>query len=198
MACSNVKACISNMKQKNIKHFRIRYWRYNKKIKMLDLEKTNFCDNSIKKRHFGNVNSYLDGIKYNLKDVNCDSRLIYNEHDNKYILYVPVKDKLEDHEKIEGKNKLISLDPGLRTFMSGISESHILKIGSYCSEKIKSYLNRIDKINNNSKICNFKKRKCEKRYNKKLGNYIDELHWKAINYLIKNYNTILIGDMSTR
>jgi len=198
LACSNVKSSLSNMKNKNIKHFRIRYWKYNKKIKILDLEKINFCDNSIRKKNFGNVKSYFNGKEFKLNNINCDSRLIYNDFNKQYILYVPIKDESKIKRQALKKNKIISLDPGLRTFMSGISESHIIKIGTNCSDKIKSYLNRIDKINNNEKISDSKKRKCEKRYNKKLGNYMDELHWKTINYLTKSYETILIGDMSSK
>jgi len=196
LACTNVKSCLTNMKNRNIKHFRLRYWKFDKKIKILDFEKINFCDNSIKKRHFGNIDSYLDGKKFKLENIKCDSRLIYNDFDKKYTLYVPIKE--ESTKRCIKKGKLISLDPGLRTFLSGISESHVVKIGTNCSDKINNYLNRIDKINNNDKITNSKKRKCEKRYNKKLGNYINELHWKTINYLINSYKTILIGDMSPK
>ena len=34
--------------------------------------------------------------------------------------------------------------------------------------------------------------------NKKIRNLTDELHWKTINYLVKNYDTILIGNMSSK
>ena len=33
---------------------------------------------------------------------------------------------------------------------------------------------------------------------KKIKNHVDELHWKTINYLTKNYENILIGDMSIK
>ena len=34
--------------------------------------------------------------------------------------------------------------------------------------------------------------------NRKINNKIDDLHWKTINYLVKNYNTIFLGDMSAK
>ena len=44
-----------------------------------------------------------------------------------------------------------------------------------------------DKINSNIK-----------KKNKKIKNLINELHWKTINYLIMNYDNILIGDLSAK
>jgi putative transposase len=34
--------------------------------------------------------------------------------------------------------------------------------------------------------------------NKKISNLVEELHWKTINYLVKNYETVLIGSMSSK
>ena len=34
--------------------------------------------------------------------------------------------------------------------------------------------------------------------NRKINNKIDDLHWKTINFLVKNYNTIFLGDMSAK
>jgi len=42
------------------------------------------------------------------------------------------------------------------------------------------------------------KKKNEKTINKKITNLVNELHWKTINYLTKNYETILIGSMSSK
>lgn len=41
-------------------------------------------------------------------------------------------------------------------------------------------------------------KKIEGRLNRKITNLVDELHWKTINFLISNYKTILIGDMSVK
>ena len=42
------------------------------------------------------------------------------------------------------------------------------------------------------------KSKNEKVVNKKIKNLVNELHWKTINYLTKNYETVLIGNMSSK
>ena len=38
----------------------------------------------------------------------------------------------------------------------------------------------------------------EKIINRKIHNKVDELHWKTINFITKNFNNVLIGDMSAK
>ena len=42
------------------------------------------------------------------------------------------------------------------------------------------------------------KKKNDKMINKKISNITDEMHWKTINYLTNNNETILIGNMSSK
>ena len=49
-------------------------------------------------------------------------------------------------------NSSIVLDPGLRTFMTGISNTEYLSIGSDIHSKIKSKLNKLSNIKNNKNI----------------------------------------------
>lgn len=196
LACTNYKSAITNKKNKHIKNFKINYWKYNKKIKFIDLEKNNFCNNTIRQKILGEVKGYYNGEEYNFNEIKHDCKLIYNGFIKEYILYIPEEVKCKDEKK--EKNKIISLDPGIRTMFTGISENKIIKIGENIYEKINKYLERIDKINQNKKIPNIKKLKCEYKLNKKIKNYVDEIHWKTINYLTKNYLTIFIGNMSCK
>jgi putative transposase len=50
----------------------------------------------------------------------------------------------------------------------------------------------------NKKIHNDIKKKNEMMINKKISNLVNELHWKTIDYLVKNNNNILIGNMSSK
>jgi putative transposase len=80
--------------------------------------------------------------------------------------------------------------------MSGISENKSVNIGSNVNYTIGNEIKRINKIKDNENIPNKIKKKNEILINRKIRNKIDDLHWKSINYLVKNYNTILVGDMS--
>ena len=195
LACTNYKSAITNLQKDKIKHFRIRYWKHTKKIKTMDLEKSNFKCNTIRKKILGNVNGIYNGTLFDF-NIKHDCKLSYNSLTDEYTLYVPIEEK-KDKEK-EFNNNIVSLDPGIRTFLSGISDNTIIKIGDNSQRKIKYYLKRIDKINNNKEIPKNKKKKLERKYNKKIMNYTDEIHWKSINYLTKNYKSILIGNMSSK
>ena len=82
--------------------------------------------------------------------------------------------------------------------MTGITEKKIVEIGKNIGNKIKKYINRKENANIKDKINEKTKIKIEKICNKKIANNVNELHWKTINYLTKNYENILIGDMSTK
>ena len=98
-------------------------------------------------------------------------------------------------KKENKKEKIIAIDPGCRTLLSCISNDHIIEIGKIPLEKIKPIIKKIEKIKN-KKIKN-KKRQLLKKEDK-IRNSIIDLHNKIIRYLVNNYDTILIGNMSTK
>lgn len=197
LACSNYKSALTRFKKNQINHFRIRYWRMNKKVKIMDLEKNNFSSEGIRKKVLGSILGTYNGEDYDFSDVAKDCRLGYNEDTEKYILFVPEKIEIQKAKNKKGSD-VISLDPGLRTFLTGLSENKVVKIGDNSHGRLKKILKKIDGINNNDKISQSDKRKHEKRHNKKIINLIDDLHWKSIDYLTKNYKNILIGNMSSK
>jgi putative transposase len=193
LACQNYKSARSNFKAGHIKHFRIRNWKLKKSIKIMDMEKNNFRKNTIRKNVLGIVKGYYNGEEFDFNTINCDCRL--RREEGKYYLYVS---ELVTKVETEDKSKQITIDPGLRRFGTGITEDKIVKIGDQCQRRIIKYYKRNDKIQNNVNINNTKKSKNEKRTNRKIKNLVNELHWKTINYLVKNYETVLIGDMSSK
>ena len=144
-----------------------------------------------------NINENLS--KYNY----CDSSITYNKILNKYYLNLSYK-----KETIECKNnKVCSIDPGVRNFVSLYSDNKIANIGINCNERInklnkeidiiKSRLSQKEYIGNNGKnYINTKKRKrqlrkAQERKQVKLSNIIKELHNQTSNYLTKNYSLII-------
>jgi IS605 OrfB family transposase len=75
------------------------------------------------------------------------------------------------------------------------STNKCANIGNNLGNKLQKYFKQINRIKN----CRRNKKKKIKKaiigYNKKIQNVIDDLHWKSINYLIKNYGNILIGSV---
>jgi len=193
LVVSNYKSALTNYKKGYIKNFRIKYWRKNKKNKICTIEKEFFKKGELCKSVFGRIK-----YKYNKKNVKLNikssCKLHYNIQTKKYTLYVPIKVKVTP----TNNKGIISLDPGIRTFMNGLTKNSVIKIGNNCNNKIKEKLKRLDKIKNNKNVPNKIKRKNEILINRKITNMVDELQWKSIKYLTDNYGNILIGDMSVK
>jgi len=194
LVCSNYKSALSNFRNGNIKHFRIKYWRYNMRIKTMDIENQQFTKKGFCHSVFGDIDSIYDGERFDLTKVDTDCKLQYDRLFNKYYLIVPEKINITENKN---KREVFCGDPGIRTFITGISENNAIKIGDRCGDKIKRYLKIIDK-RNNMNISNKIKKKNEKIYNRKITGLVTELHWKTIKYLTSNYRNILIGDMSVK
>jgi len=205
LACSNYNSAISNYKAGHITHFRIRYWKFNKDTKILDVEQQYCNDSTIFSSTLGNVRFRYEGktysefknIKYQgqkLGSMNCDSKLMYDKLKNKYYLFMPIE---IEKTNVENSNNMISIDLGVRNFINGISENGLIQIGDDVRKKIQEKLERIDYIlDKKNKIKHRKKKERNKR--RQLRNLTDELHWKSINYLTTKYNIILIGDLSAK
>jgi putative transposase len=114
---------------------------------------------------------------------------------NQFFLIVPI----EKSCKSNNINQYVSIDPGIRTFLTCYSNNKVDHIASNCSDKIKKYINQIDKINNSKYINNEKlKEKIINKRNNKIQNLVADMHWKTALYLCKNYGTIYLGEMSTQ
>jgi putative transposase len=122
-----------------------------------------------------------------------ESTLIREKRGENYFLHIPLKITEKYNEP---ENKLISLDPGIRTFMTGISENKSVRIGSGVRTRLQREIKKLEYVKRRKKIRN-RKRKLKKQ-EKKLVNLTTELHWKTIKYLTDNYETILVGDLSAK
>jgi IS605 OrfB family transposase len=197
--CSNIKSACSNMLNGHIKRFRLKYWKYNRPSKSIDIE-TSYInkENNICYKQLGDIVYHYNGKEIKLKDINinCNVKINYNNITKQYTLLIPIKE--EPIENINKESNLISLDPGLRTFMTGVSEDGGIKIGDNINNIIEKEIIKINKLKNNNILNKKKIKKKERRINKKISNKIDELHWQTANFLVKKYNTILLGDMSAK
>jgi IS605 OrfB family transposase len=92
----------------------------------------------------------------------------------------------------------IAIDPGLRTFMTGISNDHTVEIGTNFQDQVKKKLVRIDNLTKNLNISKGRLDKLVTKTRLNLKNKVNDYHWKIANHLINNYKHILIGNFSTK
>ena len=196
--CSNIKSAKTNLLRGNIKRFRIKYWSHNRPSKTIDIEKQYIKENKICYKILGDIKYYNNGHIHNLQNIDRGVKINYNKITDEYFLLIPEKTKIETKIIDNKTENIISLDPGLRTFMTGISSMGMTKIGNNVNKIIAKKINKINNIKNNPEISIKIKKKNEIMINRKISNKIDDLQWKSINYLVRNYKTIYLGNMSAK
>lgn len=118
----------------------------------------------------------------------------------------PFKIKLKEEIIPEPTYKFSSLDPGLTTFMTCLTEQDYKFYGEETYDKVKKLLKNIEQVNSKThdklksgklkKVTNRMKKKYTERIEKKISNIVNDLHWKTINDLTNNSKEIIIGNMS--
>jgi len=193
---SNIKSAMTNLSRGYIKRFRIKFWKNNRPSKTIEIEKQYIRDNEICPNILGKIKYEYNNQEYQLTGINSNVKINYNSITNEYYLLVPIiNTPIKQKEKY---GNFISLDPGLRTFMTGLSETDCFKIGTNVNTTIKKQINRLNKIKANKNIPNKIKKKNEQLINRKIFNKVDDLQWKTIKFLTNNFNNILLGDMSAK
>lgn len=181
------KSIVTNQRNGHVKNSKMRYLKKSKNSKIFKVEKNSCTNESFFSSILGKKLSITPFINYKNE---CETVYIvqFNKKENKFFLLKKVKIIETSKNKV---NNSISIDLGVRTIITGISENHILEIGKNVSEKIKKKINKIQiltKIN--------KKRKINK-IEKSITNYVNDFQWKTSNYLVSNYEHIVVGNFST-
>lgn len=191
---SALKSARTNKREGNIKNFRMRY-KKDGNIQTMRIPREAFSKtkNAICYSLLGELSS-----SESIKGSNQTSRLQWNFETGHIYLFIPYERKKYD---IDNKKKLIALDPGIRVFQTSYG---LGKEGFYSpTETIKfnQGVNKIKKLNDklNKKKCNAPwYKRYYKRVRNKIRNIVTELHWKTSLTLVRNYKTILLGNMSTK
>ena len=184
------KTAFANLRAKNIKFFRMRYKKQSHHIKTLVINPKD----AINKNLTGFKKKGLENIRPSEPIVATkDTRMGYNTRTKKFTLYIPFDKKTQ---QTVSRNNVCTLDPGIRTFQTLYSPSGITY--QFGDEKgiLKKNIDRIEHV----KLLKNKKwyKKYINRLREKLKNRVTDLHWKTSLLLCKNFDTILVGNMSTK
>lgn len=125
-----------------------------------------------------------------------DSRLVFEN--NQWYLTVP-------HSEVvnipENQGRIVALDPGIRTFLTGFSTDLAFKIASGDFSRLTRLAHHLDKLIAKQSLANVKKKhkigKAIKRMRWKFRNLVDELHNKSIKFLVDNFDVILLPTFET-
>ena len=187
-------AAFTNLKRGNISKFSLGF-RKKRDCQSLGIPKcaVNFKDGKLTvfPRTLGNLTLKTRTLK-KMISVEHDCRLTYNGL--AYFLCVPVKCENSEHSK---NQKIVALDPGLRTFITGYSTDQIFKIerSPEVIKKIRAKIDLLKSLRDRKKLRN--KKKILKSH-QRLRNIVDDLHWKTISFLVKNYTDILLPSFESQ
>lgn len=202
-----LNSCISNKKAGNINDFEMKYISRKNDIQWLHFEDSGFPKmiTKIKSRYWYRENTKNGRRRKNntFNEIFESNKkrgleIIYQNSTDKYYLHYPIENdwypetdiRNENQElyKVEG-DRIISLDPGIRKFLVGYDpKGKSIFIGEEGQKKIIPKLLYIDTLENKKdKLIEWKK----------IKGYVNELQWKTINYLIKNYDVILLPTFET-
>ena len=187
LACSMFKSMLTNLKNGNISYFRLRYLKKNKKSLVMPIEqaylrKKSICPSKLNQ----NKNDILrnnDDLEYNT--IKNDCMLHFSRSTNRFTLLVPQNNDIVNKKD---KKKYIAIDPGVRTFMTCLTNKNTVEIGKNVQTTLKKLIKKIDIIPNKKKT---------RKISMRIQNKITDLHWKTINYLLQ-YKNIMIGNWSTK
>jgi IS605 OrfB family transposase len=190
------KTCVSQVKLGLIKRFRLRYKKASSSIETICIPSEYFSKkhNSFMVRKLGNaIKSTIP-----IEGFSTTCRLSWNKNKKQFILFMPV-----DRKKytVKNRDKICSLDPGLRTFQTLYSKKSVHEFGAGISKKLSRQLDRIERAKKqvtDEKTTPRKYKKFSTRIYSKIKNYVKDFHWKTALKLVKSYDTILVGNMSTK
>ena len=130
----------------------------------------------------------------------CSTELTYNK--GRWFAHFPVETTEEEYTKTQ---KVIALDPGVRTFMTGFDGNYFTEFGNGDFERIAKlccHLDRMKSRHDKAKGRNFKRlryrlRQGMEKLRTKIKNLREELHKQVASYLAKNYDVIFLPRFET-
>lgn len=154
--------------------------------------------NTNDKKHYKDIMEYISMKR--LKNVSTKQycRLVMKKHINEFYLTCPTK----IIQNCKHEREVISLDPGVRTFMTFYDGESYGEIGKNIHIRLKRLNKEKDKLD--SKISGEKKyyrktklKKARARIYKKIGNIVKDLHYKTINFLSR-YKLVILPEFKVK
>lgn len=123
---------------------------------------------------------------------------------NKWYIIIPVKlsDTMLPVSDNQRMGDVVALDPGIRSFMAFFSENGYFGFIGNEFKRLNSLQHKLDKLISKKDLYKDKKKKRNLyrhigTIRKRIEFLVDELHWKTINFLVRNFKVILLPTFET-
>ncbi len=214
MDCAKAyNTAFANRRNGNITHFDMKPRTKKMRVQSLYVEKTCFSkkDNLFLHRFFGDIKTapYKSGntIVEHFRDmsIEADGRLLWDQGTDKWCFRLSAP-SAENQGASRNTLSDISLDPGVRTLLTGYSpEGTILEFGVETHHTLRRLLVAQDRLR--SKLAHPRTRKqrhkrmywrCFFRLSERIRNIVDDVHNKSIKHLVTHYSTVILGAFDVR
>lgn len=190
---NNMKSNFALLKRRKIQGFKLSFLSRKKSIPSIEIPKT-----AINMTSTG-ITIYKTYLPSPIKRNKRDKKNIKIEHDcrlqivnNQWFLCVPITEKRKENNN--NSNSFCSLDPGVRTFQTIYSEKEVvqIKVNENTINRIHQKLDLFRSLRQKKCISRSHWKRKENQLNIRLKNLTDEMHYKTIDYLTKNYKVIIL------
>ena len=198
--CKAMKTGFSNLKNGNIRHFRLKFKKQTEPNKCILVPKNfvNNIDGSIQlaPQFFKEQCMFKMGGRTKKKhreiQINNDTRIVRQRKEYWIIIPVPVV-----IQKKKPPNSYCGIDPGVRTYMTAFGNNGFTEY-KHRNEVLKSLDTKIKLLKDNRITRNSRIRKERiTRLESRKENLVNELHWKTINHIVANNDFIFYGNINS-
>lgn len=194
--CASYVTMIKNKQSGHIKKYTLRNLKFSRTNRIIEFESSflnNF--NSWFHKSLGKFVALKDGKTYDMRNIHNDSKIKYNSTNDRFTLHVPTNHETE--KDLVKPFKIISIDPGVRDPLNMLTDDQTEKYGKHIIEKINKEYDKVKEFqerNLPNKVIKRRRKICKYR----VKNAVTDFHWEVANYLSKNVETIVFGDINVK
>ena len=205
--CSNVKSCLTNLKQGHIKHFEMKSRDF-RGIQSIFIGQKAITSKGIYLKWLGKLPTWdklYPFIIQKVTKVECDCRLVYDSLKLRYTLKIPYYTR---KISVSNRNQVVALDPGEKVFMTYYSPQECGRIGHDIRVPIlkeETQIRKLQRILSKGKNKEGKRLKHKNTIKKRIQtvyrriqNKVKELHNQSANYLTDHFEEIWIPPFETK
>ena len=200
----NVKSNCAKIKRKTLERFQLKFKSLKCGVQSVVIRTKHFFR---KKGEYAFIQEMNKAEYIEPSSIQHDFRILKDVY-GEYWLCLPYKKELKSDRQAFSFSKyendgVISLDPGVRTFLTGYDgyQKQVIHLGT-CQNVLEKLFFELDLLESrmskkkNKRI--MKMRKACRRKRKRITNLIKDMHYKIANFLCANYKTILIPEFNTQ
>jgi putative transposase len=194
-ACSNIKSSLTNLNSGRIKEFKIKSQGYKRNYRVIEVEKQNYNKKGFLFESLGELKLLYNKQEVTGLELDCTCFIRYNKKKDQFVFHA--MRSWREKERVENTYRVISIDPGIKTPLTCLTENDCIDLGVDLVQKLRKLIYKRD-FALSKDLSRRKKRKLRERINRKIKNIVDDFHWKTSRNIALSCDNVLFDDMSVK